>query len=78
MTLPSITSKFVGDGNQGVQVGYNSGSIETHFHAPSNTQLRQDGSQFGATHATSGATVFQGNFVGLTFSEPTLMLLTYL
>ena len=34
MALPSITSKFVGDGNQGVQFGYNSGSIESHFHAP--------------------------------------------
>ena len=74
MTPPSITSKFVGDGNQGVQVGCNSGSIESHFHAPSHAQIRQDGSRFGATHATSGATVLQGNF---TFSEPTFMLLTH-
>jgi tetratricopeptide (TPR) repeat protein len=39
-----------------------------------NAQIRQEGSQFGATQVKDGS-VFQGNFVGLTFSErilPTL------
>lgn len=41
----------------------------------SEAQIRQEGSRFGTTHATSGSAVFQGNFVGLTFSEraPTLL-----
>jgi hypothetical protein len=34
MPFPSVTSTFTGPGNQGLQVGHNSGSIETHFHAP--------------------------------------------
>ncbi|KAL1641603.1 hypothetical protein SLS61_010027 [Didymella pomorum] len=34
----------------------------------SEAQIRQEGSCFGATHATGGAAVFQGNFVGLTFT----------
>jgi hypothetical protein len=33
MADPSITVTFVGPGNQGLQVGHNSGSIETHMHA---------------------------------------------
>ncbi|KAJ8108175.1 hypothetical protein OPT61_g8359 [Boeremia exigua] len=35
----------------------------------SEAQIRQEGSRFGATHAMSGAAVFQGNFVGLTFNS---------
>ena len=40
----------------------------------SETQIRQGGSRFGATHVTGGS-VFQGNFVGLTVSKciPTLL-----
>ncbi|RYN15542.1 hypothetical protein AA0112_g12738, partial [Alternaria arborescens] len=34
MALPSVTTTFTGPGNQGLQVGYNSGSIQTHIHAP--------------------------------------------
>ncbi|CAI9636435.1 unnamed protein product [Alternaria burnsii] len=34
MTLPNVTTTFPGHGNQGLQVGYNSGSIQTHIHAP--------------------------------------------
>jgi hypothetical protein len=40
----------------------------------SEAQIHQEGSRFGATHATGGATVFQGNFVGLTFSKRALTL----
>jgi hypothetical protein len=35
----------------------------------SDVQIRQEGPRFGATHAMGGASVFQGNFVGLTISE---------
>ncbi|EUC26825.1 hypothetical protein COCCADRAFT_113294, partial [Bipolaris zeicola 26-R-13] len=35
----------------------------------SEAQIHQKGSHFGATHAANGAVVFQGNFVGLTFSK---------
>ncbi|KAG9200844.1 hypothetical protein G6514_006552 [Epicoccum nigrum] len=36
MALSSITASttFVGDKNQGLQVGHNSGNIESHFHVP--------------------------------------------
>ncbi|CAN9249869.1 unnamed protein product [Alternaria alternata] len=34
MALPNVTTTFPGHGNQGLQVGYNSGSIQTHIHAP--------------------------------------------
>jgi hypothetical protein len=34
MAFPSVTTTFTGPRNQGLQVGHNSGSIETHFHAP--------------------------------------------
>ncbi|KAB2107286.1 hypothetical protein AG0111_0g3658 [Alternaria gaisen] len=34
MAFPSITTTFKGLENQGLQVGYNSGSIQTHVHAP--------------------------------------------
>jgi hypothetical protein len=34
MALPSVTTTVTGPGNRGLQVGYNSGSIETHIHAP--------------------------------------------
>ncbi|OAL07735.1 TPR-like protein [Phaeosphaeriaceae sp. SRC1lsM3a] len=34
MAHSSITTTFTGPGNQGLQVGYNSGSLEAHFHAP--------------------------------------------
>ena len=36
MALPSITASttFAGDRNQGLQVGHNSGNIESHFHVP--------------------------------------------
>jgi hypothetical protein len=35
MAFPStITTTITGAGNQGLQVGYNSGFIETHIHAP--------------------------------------------
>jgi hypothetical protein len=30
----SVTTVFTGRGNQGLQVGYNTGSIQTHIHAP--------------------------------------------
>jgi len=33
MAFPSVTTTFTGPGNQGLQVGHNSGSIETHIHA---------------------------------------------
>ncbi|KAB2106159.1 hypothetical protein AG0111_0g6189 [Alternaria gaisen] len=36
MAFPSITTTFKGLENQGLQVGYNSGSIQTHVHAPGN------------------------------------------
>jgi hypothetical protein len=35
MAFPSVTTTFTGPGNRGLQVGYNSGSIQTHIHAPS-------------------------------------------
>jgi hypothetical protein len=34
MTFPGVTTTFIGPGNRGLQVGYNSGSIQTHIHAP--------------------------------------------
>ena len=36
MALSSImaSTAFVGDRNQGLQVGHNSGNIESHFHVP--------------------------------------------
>ncbi|KAH7061833.1 TPR domain protein [Paraphoma chrysanthemicola] len=34
MTFPSVTTTFTGPGNQGLQVGHNSGSIEAHIYAP--------------------------------------------
>jgi hypothetical protein len=34
MAFPSVTTTFTGPRNQGLQVGYNSGSIQTHIHAP--------------------------------------------
>ena len=34
MASSTVTTTFTGSGNQGLQVGYNSGSIQTHIHAP--------------------------------------------
>ena len=34
MASPSVTTTFTGAGNQGLQFGYNTGSIQTHIHAP--------------------------------------------
>ncbi|USP81615.1 TPR-like protein [Curvularia clavata] len=34
MALSNVTTTFTGPGNDGLQVGYNSGSIQTHIHAP--------------------------------------------
>jgi coenzyme F420-reducing hydrogenase gamma subunit len=34
MASSTVTTTFTGPGNQGLQVGYNSGSIQTHIHAP--------------------------------------------
>jgi hypothetical protein len=34
VTFPRVTTTFTGPGNRGLQVGHNSGSIETHIHAP--------------------------------------------
>ncbi|KAF2181395.1 hypothetical protein K469DRAFT_262846 [Zopfia rhizophila CBS 207.26] len=34
MAYPSITTTFAGPGNQGLQVGHNSGYFEAHVHAP--------------------------------------------
>jgi hypothetical protein len=34
MAFLSVTTTFTGPANQGLQVGYNSGSVQTHIHAP--------------------------------------------
>ncbi|KAB2109474.1 hypothetical protein AG0111_0g2144 [Alternaria gaisen] len=34
MASPNVTTTFTGAGNQGLLVGYNSGSIQAHIHAP--------------------------------------------